>query len=142
MIKGIDYTGIAVVFFCHDGNGRYLMHRRTERARDEHGCWDVGGGGVEHGESLEDALRREIKEEYDADVFAHEYLGFREVHRVHDGAPTHWIVFDFKALVDPSQVGVGESQECHELGWFPITEHPTPAHSQLPQTIEKYKELL
>ncbi len=68
MTKGIDYPGIAVVFFCHDGAGRYIMNKRSANARDEHGCWDVGGGGVKKGEMLEDALRREVKEEVGLDI--------------------------------------------------------------------------
>jgi len=27
LLKGIDYVGVAVSFFCHDGNGRFVMAR-------------------------------------------------------------------------------------------------------------------
>ena len=26
MIKGIDYTGVTITFYCHDGEGNYLFH--------------------------------------------------------------------------------------------------------------------
>jgi len=35
--KRFDYTGIGVVYFCHDGNGKSLMAKRSENTRDEHG---------------------------------------------------------------------------------------------------------
>ena len=37
MKKGIDCTGVCVVYFCHDGEGNFVMGRRSENARDEHG---------------------------------------------------------------------------------------------------------
>ena len=63
MKKGEDYTGVAIVYFCHDGKGNVLMSKRKETCRDEWGRWDIGGGGVEFGIPLEETLRNEIKEE-------------------------------------------------------------------------------
>ncbi len=142
MIKGIDCPGVAVIFFCHDGNGRYLLHKRSANARDEQGCWDVGGGSVEHGELLEDALRREIQEEYGAEIIDHEFLGFREVHRIVNGTPTHWIAFDFKVHIDPSRVSNGDPQKIDEIDWFEITSLPDPLHSQIPTALSNYMDKL
>ena len=142
MIKGIDYPGIAIVFFCHDGNGSYLAGRRSARTRDEQGCWDIGGGGVKNGEVLQDALRREIKEEYGTDILSHEYLGFREVHRTINKTPTHWIVFDYKVHVDPARVTNGDPEKIDEIGWFKLDTLPQPQHSQIPFTINKYRDHL
>ena len=43
---GISYIGTAVVFFCHDGKGNFVLSKRGENCRDEHGRWDPGGGAV------------------------------------------------------------------------------------------------
>lgn len=56
MKKGIDYIGVTVSFYCHDGAGNFVLHKRNHNCRDEHGCWDFGGGGLKHGETLEDAF--------------------------------------------------------------------------------------
>jgi len=33
--KGIDFTGVSIVYFCHDGKGNFLMQKRSQQARDE-----------------------------------------------------------------------------------------------------------
>ena len=68
MKRGEDYTGVAVVYFCHDGKGNFLLNKRGVNCRDEHGTWDPGGGGIEFGDTVENSLRKEIKEEYCTDV--------------------------------------------------------------------------
>ena len=142
MKKGIDCIGVTVVYFCHDGKGNILFAKRSQNVRDEKGVWDIGGGAVEFGERAEQVLKREIKEEYNADVISFEFLGFRDVHRVHDGQPTHWIGLDFKVLIDPKNVKIGEPAKFDDIGWFKLENRPTPNHSQLPEFLAKYKEQL
>ncbi|MBI4086398.1 NUDIX hydrolase [Candidatus Kaiserbacteria bacterium] len=126
------------MYICHDGKGNILMHKRTERCRDEHGCWDCGGGGVKLGEKIEDALVREVKEEYLVEPLEYALLGHRELFREHAGQPTHWIAFDFKVLVDPERVGIGEPDKASDIGWFPFRNLPDPLHSAIPDTFADY----
>ena len=143
MQKGFDYIGVAVVGMCHDGNGKYLISRRGLGCRDEHGAWEPAGcGGVEHGESLEDAVRREVKEECGAIVLDIEFIGFREVFREIDGKKSHYIAFDFKVGIDTNEVRITEPDKCVELRWCAIDEIPEPLHSQFPFFLEKYKDVL
>ncbi|HEU4677623.1 MAG TPA: NUDIX hydrolase [Candidatus Paceibacterota bacterium] len=144
MTKGIDYTGISVVALCHDGKGKYLLELRSEKCRDERLRWsNVGGGGLEAHETLEEAVRREIKEECGADVLVIEPLGFREVFRESDdGTKSHWIAFDFKVEIDPAQVSVREPEMCLEHRWVALSEFPEPLHSQFPHFLEKYRDRL
>jgi 8-oxo-dGTP pyrophosphatase MutT (NUDIX family) len=140
--KGVDYTGITVVYFCHDGKGNIVFGQRSKNARDEKGRWDIGGGGVEFGDSLETTLRKEIKEEYGTDVLSFEFLGYREVFRENEGKKTHWLAMDFKVLVDPAQVKNGEPHKFNDVAWFTLQKMPSPIHSQLPIFLEKYKDKL
>jgi 8-oxo-dGTP diphosphatase len=142
MKKGIDHIGNSVVYFCHDGKGNILFAKRSQNARDEKGIWDIGGGGIEFGETIESTLRKEIKEEYNAEVLDFEFLGYRDVHREIDGHKTHWIALDFKVLVNPKNVKINEPHKFDELGWFTLGTLPKPWHSQFPEFLEKYREKL
>lgn len=142
MKKGEDFTGVTIVFFCHDGAGNYLMAKRTANSRDEYGKWDPGGGALEFNDTVENTLHEEIKEEYGTDVISYEFMGYRDVHREHDGKPTHWIALDFKVLVDPKQAFNAEPHKHEAIGWFKLDALPDPVHSQLVGTIQKYRDRL
>lgn len=143
MRKGVDFAGIAVVFFCHDGNGNYLFNLRSENCRDEHGRWDVGGGGKKLHEHAEDALRRELAEEYCVEPIELEEIGFRSNQRVEpDGTKTDWVHLDYKILIDPEKVRNGEPQKAIRLEWFCLDKLPQNLHSCLPEAFEKYKDIL
>jgi 8-oxo-dGTP diphosphatase len=139
---GVDYTGVTIVFLCHDGKGNILLNKRRKNCRDEQECWDPGGGGLEFNDSVEETLKKEIKEEYCKDVLSYEFLGFRDIHRQLNGKPTHWVSIDFKVLVDRSKVKNGEPHKFDDLGWFQVNTLPTPLHSQFPEFLKKYKNKL
>ncbi len=142
MKKGLDFTGVAVVYFCHDGKGNILMNKRGVNSRDEQGRWDIGGGGVEFGVTIKENLRNEIKEEYCTDILDSEFLGFRDVHRENGGKKTHWIALDFKVLVDRAKVKNGEPHKFDDIGWFTLDTLPSPVHSQLLNFLKLYKKKL
>lgn len=139
MKQGIDYTAVAVVYFCHDGKGNVVLSKRNSNARDEHNTWDIGGGAMEFGDTVEDTLRKEIKEEYCTDVLDYEFLGYRDVHRDHAGKKTHWIALDFKVLVDREKVKIGEPHKFDDIGWFTLNTLPKPLFSQLSIFFDKYR---
>ena len=142
MKKGIDYTGVAIVYFCHDGKGNFVMSKRGNNTRDEHGRWDIGGGGLEFGDTVENTLRKEIKEEYGTDVLSYKFLGYRDVHRTRDGEPDHWIALDFNVLIDPKMVKNGEPHKFEEVKFFRFETMPAKTHSQFPTFLKKYKRKL
>lgn len=142
MKKGEDYTGVAIVYACHDGNGNFIFSKRSTQCRDEHGAWDIGGGGLDFGDTVESTLRKEIREEYCTDVLDYEFLGYRDVHRIQNDQKTHWVALDFKVRVDASKVGNGELHKFDAVEWFPLHELPSPLHSQFPTFLEMYRERL
>lgn len=143
MKRGVDFVGVGVVAICHDGNGEYLFEYRSDKCRDEHFTWsNVGSGGLELGETLDEALRREVTEECGTEPVKVEYLGFREVFREQDGVKSHYISFDFKVELDREKVRNMEPEKSLELKWFTLDQIPTPMHSQLPFFLEKYKDIL
>ena len=142
MQPGIDYPGISLVFFCHDGKGNFLLSKRSQNCRDEHGTWDPGGGALEQGDKVDERLAQEIKEEYCAEILEQEFLGYMDIHREHKGVPTHWIGLFFKVKVDRSLVRNGEPKKFDEIGWFRLDDLPDPLHSQFPAALKKFGDKL
>jgi 8-oxo-dGTP diphosphatase len=127
---------VSCVFVCHDGAGRVLLARRGTGARDEPGAWDTGAGALEHGESFADAVRREVREEYSAEAQQIETIGVRNVLR----GGSHWVAIVSAVRVDPAAVSIGEPHKFDELGWFALDALPEPMHTQLPATVQVFRD--
>jgi 8-oxo-dGTP diphosphatase len=135
--RGIDFIGVTCSFVCHDGHGKLLLHKRSKNCRDEQGKWDGGGGAHEFGATLEDTVRREIKEEYGAEVIKLQYIKtYDALRQLADGTPTHWVSVLFAAQVDPKQAKNNEPYKIDEIGWFTLSDVPSPLHSQVPHSLE------
>jgi 8-oxo-dGTP diphosphatase len=142
-MEGIIRT--AICFMCHDGKGNYLLQWRSKNCRDEQDRWDCGGGGLKFGEKAEDAVRREVTEEYGTSPVKAEFLGYRDVLREQNGTLTHWVTLDFRVELDSKKVTIGEPHKVDKLRWVTIPELliiSEPVHSQLFSTIEKNKNFL
>jgi 8-oxo-dGTP diphosphatase len=141
--RGISFVGVSTCFFCYDKNGRIFMAKRNANARDENGNWDIGAGGLELGLTAEDNMKKEIKEEYNAESLKTTFLGYRNVFRkLADGAKTHWLALDFAVLVDPKFVKVNEPHKFDDSGWFTMDSLPSPLHSQINSFMSVYDKQL
>lgn len=138
--RGVDYIGVTVAFFCHDGQGNLLMHLRNKNCRDEHDKWDVGGGSMEFGETFEQAVRREIKEEYCVEPLHLDFIGVNNVVRKHNERVTHWVCLIFAAQVDPDLVQIGEPHKMDAIGFFPIDNLPEPRHSMIDEHLAMIRD--
>lgn len=119
------------------------MQKRTEEVRDEKGRWEVGGGALEFGLTVEENLRKEVREELCTEIIEYEFLGYRDVHReLKDGTRTHWVALDFKVLIDPDNVEIGEPDKIEKIMWVTESELPTPMHSQTGMFFENYRDRL
>lgn len=74
-------------------NGKYLFVREVLESGNHY--WIVPGGHVEFGETIEDAARREIKEETNLDIEIVKFLGFKEA--IHTKYDYHTVIFFFLA---------------------------------------------
>jgi len=52
------------------------------------------------------------------------------------------VALDFKVRVDRGKVKNGEPHKFEEIGWFKLDDLPCPLHSQVPKTLEIYKNRL
>ena len=133
--RGIDHIGVSVAAVIHDGHGKILLMKRGEKARDEQGRWDICGGALEFGETITDALHREVKEELCTKIIEVEFLAAYDAHREHQGNKTHWICLLHAARVDPSKLKIGEPHKIAELGWFGRHNLPEPLHSMFSKAL-------
>ena len=80
-------------------DGRVVLIRRGKAPSA--GEWSIPGGAVELGESVEAALRREVREETGLDIAVGRFLEvFERVERDDDGAVRfHFVVLDYAATV-------------------------------------------
>jgi len=126
---GINCIGVTCVFYCYDGKGNLLLHKRTDKCRDEHGRWDCGGGAMKFGETFEQTVKREIFEEYCAKPLKIQLVGVNNLLRLHNKIKTHWIAVVFAVKVDPKKIEIGDSKKMEKIGWFKPNKLPKPLHS-------------
>lgn len=136
---GIDYIGVTTPFYCHDGKGKFVMHKRSKHCRDEVGTWDFGGGQVEFGETLTEAVLREVKEEYGCEGEITGRIPAESILRTQNGVKTHWVAISFFVKVNPSDVGINEPLKIDTLRWFTLPSLPSPLHSGVKITLSKYR---
>lgn len=133
--RGFDHIGVGVCAVIHDGKGKILLMKRGPKARDEHGRWDICGGAIEFGESIDKAIRRELKEELCTKALEIDFLTVYDAHREHDGKKTHWVQIIHAVRVDPARVSIGEPHKIAEIGWFSADKLPRPLHSQFDKSV-------
>jgi len=81
--------------------GKILVFQGKDKVKDETFFRPLGGG-VEFGETSENALIREIREELGLEIKEPEYLGTLENIFIYQGEPGHEVVLVYEArFVDP-----------------------------------------
>lgn len=98
----------------------------------------IPGGHIELGETMEEAVKREIKEETGLDIYDIEFLCFQEF--VFDKAfweKKHFIFLDFMCKTKSSKVEL--NSEGQEFIWVPVSKAlKLPVEPYTRQTIKEY----
>lgn len=118
------------VFVIKDG--KFLLQKR--QGSHGEGTWSLPGGHLEHGESFEDAARREVKEESDLDItnvrFAavtNDIFAAENKHYV-----TVWVLSDWAS----GDVKNMEPEKCTEQIWSTFETLPEPLFHTWNQLFE------
>ena len=120
-VIGIRASVSAVIF---DRRGRVLLQQRSDG-----GQWGLPGGSLEIGESLHDAVAREVREETGLTVSPRRLVGVysrpeSQVVRYPDGNAWHYVNVCFECVVR-----AGRLTTCDEtlaLAWAPPRRLPRP----------------
>jgi ADP-ribose pyrophosphatase len=139
MKKGVDYIGIGCGALIVNDKNETLLLKRTSKTRNEAGFWSKPGGGVEFGERVEDAVKREIKEELGVDVELVNFLGF--TNHIIDSEKQHWIAFNYLAKITGGELKNLEPEKHEEIKWFGFDNLPEKISQTTIEPIKKYLEL-
>jgi 8-oxo-dGTP pyrophosphatase MutT (NUDIX family) len=109
----------AVTCIIYDKNKGLLFEKRTDN-----GLWCVPGGAIELGESLEEALKREVKEETSLDIFNPKILDIKaSVHLVYPNQDEVYYT-DVVYVVNEYEGELNPDSESEKLVWYQIDNLP------------------
>jgi len=97
------------------GNKVLLIKEVLEDSKEH---WIFPGGGVDFGETIEDAARREIKEEIGLDIKIKEFLGFKEI--IRPQFDYHTVIFFF--IAEPLSDEVSRPDKILDARYFTLNE--------------------
>ncbi len=120
MKKGVDYIGVGVGGAIINKEGKVYITQRGPKAKNERGKWEIPGGGVDFGETFEQAIVREIREECDCEVEVVGLLGICD-HIIPD-EHEHWVSPTYICKLIQGEPRIVEPEKCSQAGWFTLEE--------------------
>jgi len=115
-------------------DGRLLLVKRVKAP--EAGCWNLPGGRVEYGESVADAIKREIREEVGLEIELVRSLGFVEMIDIDD---QHWLSPIYEARIVEGEAMNREPDKAEALLWAALDAPPAPLALAARTAIQKLR---
>jgi 8-oxo-dGTP diphosphatase len=138
MQRGIDYIGVGVGALIVDAHGRLFLARRGPKAKNERGLWEFPGGSVEFGETLRDALRREIHEEFGIVIEVGDLLDV--VDHLLPAEGQHWVSPTFLCRIVAGEPQIREPEKCTAIGWFHPDDLPVELTAISRLNVQRYQQ--
>ena len=140
MKPGTDYIGVAVGVLLVNEQGKIFLTKRGQKATNEVGTWEIPGGKVEFGELLEEAATREMQEEYAVEIeLLHQFPA--QTHLL-PREKQHWVPTCFLAQITRGVPVICEPEKCEAIGWFEVSDLPSPLSVITSLDLESYKRYL
>ena len=106
-------------FIVNDNDEMLVVRRAKEPAK---GTFDLPGGFVDMGETVEEGMIREIKEETGLDITNIQYLFSSPNVYVYSGMGVHTLDMDYLARVHGSVPAIKAADDAAEALWIPIAQ--------------------
>ncbi|MCI6899134.1 MAG: NUDIX domain-containing protein [Bacilli bacterium] len=98
----------------------FLVVRRSKEDDLYPGCWEFPGGHIEFGETISDALKRELKEEIGFSDFDNPIItNYTDEVKEKSGKTIHNIELDFIIEANKENINITLSKEHTEYAWVP-----------------------
>lgn len=120
IIVGKDVVGVGAGALIFNEEGKLLLSLRGPKAKNEVGKWEIPGGSIEFGETLEQGLKREVKEELGVEIEIVEMLQVCD-HIIPD-EHQHWVSPTYICKLVSGTPQIMEPEKCEKLGWFDLNE--------------------
>ncbi|OGM33234.1 hypothetical protein A2803_00070 [Candidatus Woesebacteria bacterium RIFCSPHIGHO2_01_FULL_44_21] len=104
----------AVAVVIKDKKERVLLTQRGRIARDEFGKWENCGGAVDEGETEEEAIKREVREELGCGLEIKNVL-YKDKFKTDSGTNWQVIIFEGKLIGEPKPQNKDENAA---VKWF------------------------
>jgi mutator protein MutT len=140
MKRGVDYIGVGVGAIIVDNENRLFLARRGPKAKNERGLWEFPGGAVEFGETMAQALQREIREEYAIEISVGKLVDV--VDHILPKEHQHWISPTYICKIISGKPNIQEPEKCTEIGWFQINQIPNELTKVTRINIEHYLQMI
>jgi len=133
---GIDFIGIGCGALIINDKNETLLIKRTSKSQNEAGFWSKPGGTVEFNENVEDAVKREIKEELGVDIELVKFLGF--TNHIIKPENQHWVAFSYLAKIIKGEPKNLEIEKIEEIKWFNLNNLPSNLTQTTSEPIKEY----
>ena len=140
MKRGKDYIGVGVGAVIVDEEGKLLLALRGPEAQNQQNLWELPGGSVEFNERHQDALKREMHEEFGIEIAVSDLLDI--VDDILPDERQHWISPNYICRIVSGQPGIqpGEEGKIQKFAWFRPEDVPENLTSVTRQMLADYRQ--
>jgi len=138
---GTDCIGVGVGAVILNDKNEVLLQKRTEKCGNSKGCYGLVGGKVDFGETREQAIIREVKEEAGIDVEVLENLGTFDEILDNEDKKQHWIGTSMLCKIIKGTPKIMEPEKHSELKWYSLNNLPNPLSTPFAIHLENLKRV-
>lgn len=114
--------------------GKVLLGRRIG-SKPGTGMYQTPGGHLEHQESFDECIKRELREEVGIEIDQVAFLGVTNVRQF---PPNHFVLVAFAAEWKSGEVQNREPDKCEEWGWYDRQHLPLPMTPATESAIKSF----
>lgn len=120
MQPGVDYIGVGVGAILLNDQGEVFLSLRGPLAKNERGKWEIPGGAVNFGETLEEAIIRETYEEFGIRIKVKKLLDVND--HILPEEKQHWVSPSYICEIIEGEPKIMEPGKTDRIGWFSLAD--------------------